>query len=47
MEVEVDHPVAWVTGATSFLGRYVARQLKCHGFRVVGFSRRPFAPSRR
>jgi UDP-glucose 4-epimerase len=45
MEVEVDHPVAWVTGATSFLGHYVARQLKCHGFRVVGFSRRPFARS--
>jgi len=45
MEVEVDHPVAWVTGATSFLGRYVARQLKRDGFKVTGFSRRPIAPS--
>ncbi len=43
MQVEVDHPVAWVTGATSFLGRYVARQLKRDGFKVTGFSRRPIA----
>jgi UDP-glucose 4-epimerase len=45
MEVEVDHQVAWVTGATSFLGRYVARQLSRDGFKVIGFSRRPVAPS--
>jgi UDP-glucose 4-epimerase len=45
MEVEVDSPVAWVTGATSFLGRYVARQLNRDGFKVAGFSRRPIAPA--
>jgi UDP-glucose 4-epimerase len=36
---------AWVTGATSFLGRHVARQLECDGFEVVGFSRQPIAPA--
>jgi UDP-glucose 4-epimerase len=43
MDVEVESPVAWVTGATSFLGRYVARQLSRDGFKVAGFSRRPIA----
>jgi nucleoside-diphosphate-sugar epimerase len=38
MEIQVG-PVAWVTGATSFLGRHVARQLRRDGFKVVGFSR--------
>jgi UDP-glucose 4-epimerase len=45
MKVEVDSPVAWVTGATSFLGRYVARQLNRDGFKVTGFSRRPIVPA--
>jgi UDP-glucose 4-epimerase len=31
---------AWVTGATSFLGRHVARRLSAEGFAVIGFSRR-------
>jgi UDP-glucose 4-epimerase len=30
---------AWVTGATSFLGRHVARRLAGEGFAVTGFSR--------
>jgi UDP-glucose 4-epimerase len=42
MEIQVG-PVAWVTGATSFLGRHVARQLRRDGFKVVGFSRQQIA----
>jgi UDP-glucose 4-epimerase len=34
---------AWVTGATSFLGRHVARQLARDGVQVIGFSRRPLS----
>ncbi|MBI5132490.1 MAG: NAD(P)-dependent oxidoreductase [Rhodopseudomonas palustris] len=33
----------WVTGATSFLGRHVARQFARDGVEVVGFARRPIA----
>lgn len=34
-----DRKTAWVTGATSFLGRHVALTLSKRGFRVIGFSR--------
>jgi UDP-glucose 4-epimerase len=34
-----DLQLAWITGATSFLGREVARRLAGRGFRVIGFSR--------
>jgi UDP-glucose 4-epimerase len=44
MELDAS-PVAWLTGATSFLGRHVARRLDRDGFKVVGFSRRPIAPA--
>jgi UDP-glucose 4-epimerase len=43
MAPQVHAKRAWVTGATSFLGRHVARQLSVGGFDVVGFSRRPVA----
>lgn len=36
-----DRPVAWVTGATGFLGRHVALALMKRGYRVVGFARSP------
>lgn len=39
MAGEVDRPVAWVTGATSFLGRHVARALARRGYDVAGFAR--------
>ena len=32
-------PVAWVTGASGFLGRHVARRLAAEGWSVVGLSR--------
>jgi len=35
----LDAPRAWVTGATSFLGRHVARKLAGGGFAVTGFAR--------
>jgi UDP-glucose 4-epimerase len=36
---EHDRPIAWVTGATSFLGRHVALALMRRGYDVVGFAR--------
>ena len=35
-----DRPLAWVTGATSFLGRHVALAMAKQGYDVVGFGRR-------
>jgi len=40
----LDLPRAWVTGATSFLGRHVAKKLATEGFAVVGFARTAVAP---
>lgn len=34
------HPVALVTGASSGIGQAIARRFACHGFRVIGTSRR-------
>jgi UDP-glucose 4-epimerase len=34
-----DRPLAWVTGATSFLGRHVALTLARRGYDVAGFAR--------
>jgi UDP-glucose 4-epimerase len=39
LPLERDLRPAWVTGATSFLGRHVARRLAGQGHRVIGFSR--------
>lgn len=46
MNLRSDHQqqfrrVAWVTGATSFIGRQVALSLAQHGFAVAGFARHP------
>jgi UDP-glucose 4-epimerase len=44
MEPRLDGPSAWVTAATSFLGRHVAKGLADEGFAVTGFSRSAVAP---
>lgn len=36
-----NRPLAWVTSATSFLGRHVAQTLANQGYDVAGFTRRP------
>ena len=39
MDPPIDGRIAWVVGASSFLGRHVARRLAEEGFAVTGFSR--------
>jgi len=41
---EQDRPLAWVTGAASFLGRHVARTLAQQGYDVAGFARHTIEP---